>query len=65
MSAGTRWVELADLLCPGCREQVSPEPPIAAPGEGWSHQDGSPLCMGGGGGLVEPIEWPRPTDESR
>ncbi len=59
------WVELSELLCPGCREHVHPEPPTTQPPDlgagGWSHRDGSPLCGSGGGRArgVEPIEWPQ------
>jgi hypothetical protein len=57
MTSDAEWVELADLRCPGCREQVNPELPAAEAGEFWSHRDGSPLCGMGTGGPVEPIEF--------
>lgn len=53
MSAMTGWVDLSEMACPGCREQVSSEPPASEPGQDWSHRDGSPLCRpptGGPGG---------------
>jgi hypothetical protein len=52
-------IELTELVCPGCREQVGPEPPAGADdqvSERWSHRDGSPLCGTAGAGPVEPVE---------
>ena len=58
MTTATEQAQLSELLCAGCREQVSPEPPAGEPGEGWSHRDGSGLCRPPAGGPGEPIEWP-------
>ncbi len=46
-----RYVDPADLACPGCTEQVRCEPPgywrvaWGLPAPGFSHEDGSALCL--------------------
>ncbi len=46
-----RDVDPADLICPGCTEQVRCEPPgywcvaWGLPAPGFSHEDGSALCL--------------------
>jgi len=46
-----RYVDPADLICPGCTEQVRCEPPgywrvaWGLPAPGFSHEDGSALCL--------------------
>ena len=57
MTAPAEWVELSELVCPGCREQVRAESPPGELGEGWSHRDGSPLCHARAAAPGEPIEW--------
>jgi hypothetical protein len=62
MAETTTQIDLTELVCPGCREQVDPEPPAGADdqvSERWSHRDGSQLCGTGGGGPVEPVECPK------
>jgi hypothetical protein len=60
-AATRRWVDPANLVCPGCGEQVSCEPPsnyLATAGAEiprFSHRDGSPLC-GHPDAWVEPVE---------
>jgi hypothetical protein len=46
-STGDRLVELHELICPGCRDEVADGP------DGLTHVDGSPLCGG------EPVEMTR------
>jgi hypothetical protein len=66
MSGVYAQVELNVLLCPGCRETVSDQPPSTLrTGKSvlnWSHSDGSPLCgqtdPKSVAGAVEPVEWP-------
>ena len=47
----TEYVDPADLICPGCTEQVRCEPPgywrvaWGLPAPGFSHEDGSALCL--------------------
>ncbi len=46
-----RYVDPADLICPGCTEQVRCEPPgywrvaWGLPAPGFSHQDATALCL--------------------
>ncbi len=46
-----RFVDPEQLICPGCGEQVRPEPPgywlvaWGLPAAGFSHWDGSALCL--------------------
>jgi len=46
-----RFVDPEDLICPGCGEQVRPEPPgywlvaWGLPAAAFSHQDASALCL--------------------
>jgi len=46
-------VDLEDLICPGCGEQVRGEPPVTGElaEQEFSHGDGTPLC-----GMADPIE---------
>ena len=49
--ATEQWVNPEDLMCPGCGEQVRPEPPgywlvaWGLPAAGFSHWDASALCL--------------------
>ena len=51
ISTPGRYVDPEDLICPGCGEQVRCEPPgywlvaWGLPAAGFSHQDGSALCL--------------------
>ena len=52
------YVDPDDLICPGCHETVSCQPPVNFTGQRvsrFSHRDGSPLCWHQGG-WAEPIE---------
>jgi hypothetical protein len=60
-------VDLYELVCPGCGNAVSPEPPVDMPGETspmerhvagqeFCHQDGSELCRDARGRMGEPVE---------
>lgn len=51
-------VQVEDLQCPGCGEQVVPEPPrIEAGGRGeFSHPGGTELCARVDGTVSEPVE---------
>jgi hypothetical protein len=50
-----------DLICPACTRAVQPEPPSPSgsedrqAGQGWSHLDGSALCLQLSGELAEPV----------
>jgi hypothetical protein len=51
-------VDAEDLICPGCREVVSCQPPVGYTGARvpqFSHRDGSTLCWTGNG-WAEPME---------
>jgi hypothetical protein len=56
-----RWQDPANLICPGCSEQVRPEPPgywrvaDGLPAPQFSHQDATPLCAGHDQRPSEPI----------
>jgi hypothetical protein len=58
----SRYVELDELICPGCAEQVNSQPPDNyRTSEGrrtpnFSHHDGSALCLRPDGAPAEPIE---------
>ena len=58
----SRYVELDELICPGCGEQINSQPPrnyLADRGRrtpDFSHHDGSALCSRPGGAPAEPIE---------
>jgi hypothetical protein len=58
----SRYVELDELICPGCGEQVNNQPPADQPAaevplvSEFSHHDGSALCPRPGGAPAEPIE---------
>lgn len=53
-------VHLEDLRCPGCGEQVIPEPPVNESGAGgqgeFSHPDGTTLCVRADGTVSDPVE---------
>ncbi len=57
-----RLVDPEQLVCPGCGEQVRPEPPgywrvaDGLPVPQFSHPDGSALCRHRDGTVAEPIE---------
>lgn len=57
-----RFVDPQQLICPGCGEQVRPEPPgywrvaDGLPAPQFSHPDGSALCRHAGGTVADPIE---------
>jgi len=57
-----RFVDPEQLICPGCGEQVRPEPPgywhvaDGLPAPGFSHRDGSALCRHRDGTVAEPTE---------
>lgn len=58
-----RFADPDDLICPGCGEQVRPEPPgfwkvsWGLPAPGFSHQDATALCPSPiTGRPAEPIE---------
>ncbi len=57
-----RFVDPAELICPGCGEQVCPQPPVyvgaaTRPGTAqFSHRDGTALCVGADGTRCEPVE---------
>ncbi len=57
-----RFVDPAELICPGCGEQVCPQPPVrldASAGPGtpqFSHRDGTALCPAVDGTSCEPVE---------
>ena len=61
-STPARYVDPEQLICPGCGEQVRPEPPgywrvaDGLPAPGFSHHDGSALCQQVEGTVGEPIE---------
>ena len=61
-----RYVDPEQLVCPGCGEQVRCEPPgywlvtWGLPAAGFSHQDGSALCLERATGCpAEPVETDR------
>jgi len=60
-----RFVDVEQLVCPGCGEQVRPEPPgywqvaDGLPAPGFSHQDATALCRRADGTVAEPIETER------
>lgn len=60
-----RFVDPKNLVCPGCKEQVRPEPPgywvvkEGLPAPGFSHQDATALCRTPAGRVAEPIEFER------
>ena len=65
-STPARYVDPEQLICPGCGEQVRCEPPgywlvaWGLPAAGFSHQDGSALCLTRTGGRrCEPVETDR------
>ncbi len=49
-----RFVDLDDLACPGCGEQVGAVEDVS--GGQFSHSDGTELCRGRGGRPGEPVE---------
>jgi hypothetical protein len=54
-------VDLDDLVCPGCGDPVTGEPPLgwsagAGKAPGFSHRDGSVLCPDSAGRISEPVE---------
>jgi len=57
-----RFVDVEQLICPGCGEQVRPEPPgywhvaDGLPAPQFSHQDATVLCRRADGTVGEPIE---------
>jgi len=57
-----RFVDPEQLICPGCGEQVRPEPPgywrvaDGLPAPQFSHPDGTVLCRHRDGTVAEPIE---------
>ena len=57
-----RFVDPEQLICPGCGEQVRPEPPAywrvcdGLPAPQFSHPDGTALCRHRDGTVGEPIE---------
>jgi hypothetical protein len=60
-----RFVDVEDLICPGCGEYVVGEAPAFgpvhddAPAAQFSHPDGTALCRTGSGRVAEPVEVPR------
>jgi len=61
-----RFVDPEQLICPGCGEQVRPEPPgywlvaWGLPAADFSHQDATALClMRATGCPAEPVETDR------
>ena len=61
-----RYVDPEQLICPGCGEQVRPEPPgywlvaWGLPAAGFSHQDAYALCLARANGRPgEPVETDR------
>jgi len=61
MASIRRFADLTDLICPGCGEQVSCEPPAfwqvsGAPVAQFSHQDRTALCRTASGVVAEPVE---------
>lgn len=57
----TATVDLDALVCPGCDDPVTGEPPTGWPtGAGrapeFSHRDGSVLCPDSSGRIGEPVE---------
>lgn len=56
------FVDPQQLICPGCGEQVRPEPPgywfvaDGLPVPQFSHPDGSALCRHADGTVGDPIE---------
>ena len=56
-----RWQDPDQLICPGCNEQVRPEPPgywrvaDGLPVPQFSHQDASALCPGADMRPTEPV----------
>ena len=66
ISTPARYVDPEQLVCPGCGEQVRPEPPgywlvaWGLPAAGFSHQDASALCLARTTGCPgEPVETDR------
>ncbi len=59
-----RFVDLEDLICPGCGEQVRCTPPgywrvaDGLPVPQFSHHDATPLCRTRSGAAAEPVEAP-------
>lgn len=59
--AGDTRTDPEDLICPACTRAVQPEPPSPSRSEdrqaeqGWSHLDGSALCLQLSGDLTEPV----------
>lgn len=54
-------VDPAELVCPGCADVVSCEPPLGWPASAgaapsFSHRDGSVLCPDARGLVGEPVE---------
>lgn len=57
-----RFIDPAQLICPGCGDHVRLEPPgywrvaDGFPAPDFSHRDGSALCRSRNGTVSEPIE---------
>ena len=55
-----RFVDLVDLICPGCGEQANGAPPAywedGPPVPEFSHLDRTALCRTRAGRVVEPVE---------
>jgi hypothetical protein len=62
IGAESRYIDLDDLICSGCGEQVNCEPPDnyrtggGRPTPDFSQRDGSALCSRPDGAPAEPIE---------
>ena len=59
--AAVRYIDDEDLICPGCHEPVSAQPPAnidpaSSEVPQFSHRDGSGLCGQDAGSPIEPIE---------
>lgn len=56
MIATSEWVELEDLVCPGCGDRVRAEPAVDLAGQDFAHTDGSALCGATREAPAQPVE---------
>ncbi|MBA2309355.1 MAG: hypothetical protein H0W01_08700 [Pseudonocardiales bacterium] len=61
-SAGRRFIDPNDLICPECRDRALGVPPVywqvsdGLPVAGFSHPDRTALCRTPAGQIAEPVE---------
>ncbi len=57
-----RFVDPAELICPGCGSMTCPQPPVSLDASAgpelpqFSHRDGTALCAAADGTSCEPVE---------